>query len=128
MAKFRAVTEADRPLIERWIADDPGHRGIIEADQFLKPGRFHSLYCVEDEEGPTMFVRQEVQGMKTRLYIQFGPDRKRIVKTVKEGFPKVIDDARKRGFVGIVFDTASPALAKFFLTVYRFRAELEMTL
>lgn len=128
MANFRAVSEQDRPEIQAWIDADPGHAGKMTADFFLTPGRFHSLYAIEDEEGPVMHVRSEAEAQKTRMHIQFGPDRKRIVKAFREAYPIVAADVRKRGFLGIVFETSSPALAHFVMKKFNFAATCEVTL
>lgn len=122
------MSETDRPEVDAWIAADPGHAGKMTADFFLTPGRFHSLYAVCDEDGTCMYIRQEAFGSKTRAHIQFGTDRKRIMNTFREGFPQIVSDAKSRGFTGISFDSASPALIKWMVSEFHFRAELELAL
>ena len=128
MAKFRSVSEADRPEEEAWIAADDSHRGQMTADKFLVPGSTYALYAVGDEQGTVMYVKQQAEGSKTRMHIQFGPDRRRVMNVMREGFPVVASDAKGRGFTGVVFYSYSPALVKFAMKEFGFRADCEMTL
>lgn len=128
MVKFRAVTESDRPQIEEWIESDASHRGQMTADKFLVQGSTHALYAIGDEQGTVMYVRQEAEGSKTRMHVQFGPDRRRIMSTLLEAFPMVSKDAKNRGFTGVVFYSHSPALVKFFVSKLHARANCEVAL
>lgn len=128
MVKFRPVSESDRSEIETWIVLDDHHRGRLTADKFLVPGPQHAIYAVGDEQGTVMYVRQEAEGSKTRMWVQFCPDRKRIMETMRQGFPLVKQDAKKRGFTAVVFDTSSPSLARFVVKELGFRADCEVTL
>lgn len=124
MAKFRPVKETDRSEIQAWIDADPGHAGRMTADFFIVPGKFHSLYAVGDEDGTVMYIRQESDGpLRCRAHIQFGPDKRRIMNVFREGFPLVMEDAKKRGFVSLVFDSTSPALVKWMMCEFGFSAE-----
>jgi hypothetical protein len=126
MAKFRAVKEEDRSEIETWIAADPGHAGKMTADFFLEAGKTHSLYAVGDEEGTAMYIRCELSGpYRMRAHIQFGPDKKRIMKCFRDGWPLVMDDAKKRGFKSVLFDSTSPTLVKWMMSEFKFKAECE---
>ena len=128
MVKFRAVSESDRPEIEAWIAADDSHRGQMTADKFLVPGKTYALYAVGDDQGTVMYVKQEAEGSKTRMHIQFCPDRRRAMNTMREGFPIVASDAKERGFTGVVFYSHSPALVKFVMKEFGFRADCEAQL
>ena len=129
MAKFRPVTLEDWPEVQAWIDADPGHAGKMDAGFFLTPGRCYSLYAVGDELGTVMYIRQENSGpYRMRAHIQFGPDRKRVMRAFREGFPLVADDARKRGFRSILFDSSSPALVKWMLMEFKFNCTCEAVL
>lgn len=128
LVKFRAVSEADRLEIDKWIEADDSHRGQITADKFLVAGRTWALYAVGDEQGAVMYVRQESEGSKTRMHIQFSPDRRRAIAVMREGFPYVAADAKKRGFKAVVFYSHSPALVKFVISNLGFRADCEAQL
>lgn len=127
LVNFRAVSEADRTELASWIACDDAHRGI-EADFWLVPSSHYALYAVADEHGTAMYVRQESYCGKTKMHIQFCPDRKRVIEVCREGLPIVMQDARKRGFTALVFDSSSPALVRFLMTHFRFKAECEAAL
>lgn len=100
----------------------------MNADFFLIPGKFHSLYAVEDDQGTVMYVRQEGQAHKMRVHIQFGGNSRRVLDALREGLPMVMQDAKGRGFKSLVFDSQSPALTRFMVSEFKFMAELEMAL
>lgn len=128
LVKFRAVSEADRLEIDKWIAADPGHKDVLTSKTFLIPIGQCSLYALEDEQGTVMYTRWEVEGPSLRVRIQFGPDRKRVISALREGFPQVREDAKKRGFKSITFDSKSPALVKLMMQEFGFVAALEAPL
>jgi hypothetical protein len=128
MVKFRKVTDADKPEVQAWIDADASHRGKIEPEFYLTQGKHHAVYAVGDEEGTVMYVRHEAEGSKIRMHIQFCTDRRRIMKAMREGFPLIKNDAKTRGFTGIVFYTHSPALVKFVVGELGFRADCEAVL
>ena len=116
MITFRPTTKDDAPLIGTWILADEDHRDKMDATFFTTPDDRSTVYAVEDEEGPVIFVRQEIDGMATRLHTQFPPDsRKRVAKALLQGYPAVAADAKQRGFKAVVFDSVSPALIRFML-------------
>ena len=123
MISFRKTTPDDLVPIKFWISQDPDHKGMPE--EFwasAEPGV--SCYVIEDQKGPVMFVRQEVEGQNTRLHVQFAPShRKRIVKALEQGYPLVAADAKRRGFKNILFESGSIALVRVMFAM-GFRAEL----
>lgn len=124
---FRSVDERDRREIEDWIAADPGHTGQVQPDFFLNGNGVASVYGVGDEEATVMYVRQERDGIDTRMHIQFGPDKKRIIRVFSEAFPQVAADAKRRGFRSIVFDSCSPALVRW-MADFGFKADCRKAL
>lgn len=128
MAKFRAVKESDKEELDTWIAADPGHAGRVTSEFFLTPGKYHSLCAVEDEQGTVMYLRLEGEMDNMRAHIQFCSNRKRIMKTFREGFPFVMADARARGFKAVVFDSCSPALVRWMIFEFHFLAEMKAVL
>jgi hypothetical protein len=109
---FRAVETGDRHQICEWILNDPGHAGMITPEFFLEGNETSSVYAVEDEKGTVMYIRQESEEKSTRLHMQFGPSKKRVLKALREGYAVVKADARRRGFTRIIFDSMSPALVR----------------
>jgi hypothetical protein len=128
MVNFRATTQADKPVIGTWIASDPAHRDRMDSSFFADGEGKASVYCIGDEQGPVMFVRQEVEGESTRLHTQFPPDapgiRKRVAEALHEAYPVVAADAKSRGFKQVVFESESPALIRYMIGTFGFTAEL----
>ena len=122
MIKFRKTQAEDIPMLKEWIANDPPHKHI--APVFFIDHSV-SCYAVEDSMGPVMFVRQERSGESAVIHVQFMPmDRKRVALALKQGYPLVAADAKKRGFRYVRFESASPALARFLMKHSKFRMEL----
>lgn len=102
---------------------DEAHKGM-DAGFWEATSHGISCYCVEDEQGPLIYVRQENLGETTRLHLQFANcSRKKIFNALKEGYPLVAADARERGFKRVSFDSTSPALIRTMLEM-GFRAEM----
>lgn len=132
MIKFRATTSEDKPTIGTWIANDPWHRDKIDASFFADGEGKASCYCIEDDEGAAMFVRQEAEGEATRLHVQFPVDsaetRQRVAAALQEAYPIVAQDAKIRGFKSVVFDSESSALIRYMVEHFGFVAELRASL
>ena len=94
MIRFRPNQEGDILKIGDWIAADPLHRQI-EPSFFTEVAEGVSCYVVEDEEGPVMFVRQEVEGENIRLHVQFPEGRRRVATAMEEAYPHWAMDAKK---------------------------------
>lgn len=127
MIRFRRTEPLDTTTIAGWIARDPDHRGVDPSffvGSGTAPGAF-SCYTIEDDQGPLMFVRQESDGENTRLHTQFPPvSGKRIVRGLLEAYPPVAEEARKRGFKKVRWESGSAALVKFMMNKFGLRAEL----
>lgn len=123
MISFRKTVPEDLPTIADWIAQDKGHAGM-EPTFFTTPAEGASCYTIEDEQGPCIFVRQEVAGTSTRLHTQFPISRKRVAKALREAYPLVANDAKERGYRTIKFESKSLALIRFMFQNFDFRADL----
>lgn len=97
----------------------------MEASFFtLEDSPFVSCYTIEDEAGPVIFVRQEGAGQDTRLHTQFPQDAKRVAKALEEAYPLVAEDAKRRGFRSVRFESGSIALVRFMFQHFGFHADL----
>jgi hypothetical protein len=127
LVTFRRTEPSDTVTIAGWIARDPDHRGVDPSffvGSGTAPGAF-SCYTIEDDEGPVIFVRQESDGEDTRLHTQFPPvSGKRVVRALSDAYPSVAEEARKRGFKRIRWESGSIALVRFMLSKFTLRAEL----
>ena len=117
----------DIVTLSEWIARDKPHRDrCIPAQFFIDAAKGSSCYTIQDNDGPVIFVRQEVVGTMTRLHTQFPSGfgmRKRVANALAEAHPLVREDAKERGFKSIRFETESLALIRF-MWKFDFRADL----
>jgi hypothetical protein len=104
----RNLTEEDKPLLAKWIAQEPSHNHTPAF--YSQEGTKSVMY--EDEEG-------EVLALKftpcLRLDIEFSPTagRARIAKAMTEEFPKLVEQAKTQGFKEFVFESSSTNLIAF---------------
>lgn len=110
---FREVTEEDRKQVTEWIAADASHHGIVDPDFYLHGNSNSSVYALGDGEGTAFYVRQEAHGEMVRMFIQFGPDKRRILEVFEQAYPIVKQDAQLRGFKSILFSTCSPTMVRW---------------
>jgi hypothetical protein len=124
MISFRRTVPEDLLTIERWIEADEAHRGT-DANFWIATAKGISCYGIEDEQGPLIFVRQEaVTETTVLLHVQFANcGRKKIFNALRESYPLVAEDARRRGFKFVRFESQSPALIRTMMDM-GFRAEL----
>lgn len=120
MIVFRKVEERDLPLIERMIEADADHIGKMHADFF---NNTRSI-CVEDKEGPAMFLRFDPEPEKAtvRCHIQFHEDQEyRTCRVLMRGFPHVARGLYQSGASRMVFETVNPKLSDFWERAYGFK-------
>jgi hypothetical protein len=110
LIKFRPTSEQDKELIADWIERDPDHRGRCSADFWLPGDPDIEQYVVEDEEGPVMFVRAE---KLMRLHVQFSPNRIRVAPAIDEFTPWISNEAKKRGYKQLIFESVFKPLIRF---------------
>ena len=122
MIRFRPNVPEDVLTIADWISVDQLHRHI-EPGFFTEAAPNVSCYVVEDEGGPVMFIRQEVEGQSIRMHAQFCRGRERLAKVMAEAYPMWAEDLKARGFKQIRFALDSSALIKLMLR-FGYRAEL----
>jgi hypothetical protein len=124
MVTFRAIVPEDALLLADWLRVDELHKEI-PAGFFMEhdPERGTSCFAIEDEEGPVIFARQEVEGEAIRLHAEFPQGRKRVARALLEAYPIVAADLKNRGFKFVRFDLQNAALVKIMIRA-GFRAEL----
>lgn len=122
MIRFRANSPEDILTIADWISRDKLHRHI-EPVFFTEVAPNVSCYVVEDERGPVMFIRQEVEGQNVRLHAEFTEGRDRLAKAIGEAYPMWAANLRSLGFRQIRFELESSALIKLMLR-FGYRADM----
>ena len=121
MISFSPTILEDQPQIARWSAADPYHcdKAIIAGPGWWAMGSSDALaaFCVEDEGGPTMYVRLDQEESLLRVHIQFAPenevDKKRVIKTILQGLPVFSSFAKNRNMTGLISESTSPSLIEF---------------
>lgn len=118
MGNVRNLTPKDRPMLEKWIADDPEHVGV-SADFFYAPNT--TGYVFEDEHGPVLILRAS---RCLRIDMQFQQNQaERTAKTLKWGCAWLEDKAKRAGFVEMAFESMFPPLMRFCTRHLGFKAQ-----
>jgi hypothetical protein len=109
---FRRIRQDDAPVIDSWIEVDEDHKqkGMTSAF-FFEQGRI--ALAIEDEQGPTMFIRLDAEPPTMRLHIEFSQSRKRVARSLLKNYPTFSEQIKKTGAEKLVFDTVNPDLARF---------------
>jgi hypothetical protein len=108
---LRALLHPDTAIIDDWIAKDPDHSAKGMTHRFFL---FGLSFAIEDERGPTMYVRLNPEHDAARIHIQFDNDEKRrtALALVRE-FQLVSDLIKKAGYKRLIFDSVSEPLVRF---------------
>jgi hypothetical protein len=110
------ITDLDQ--IREWIQSDEDHVNKMSADWWLTGQDCLAAFCVGDDTGPTMYIRLDAEGELARIHIQFGPESEvskvRTAKSLLKIFPCITTLMANSGFKGIVFESKSVKLIKFF--------------
>lgn len=116
MIQLKASVLTDVDQIRDWIQADPWHKGLYEPEYWLTGNDCYVAFCLDDEIGPTMYVRFDREGQMLRLRTQFGPpdevSKERISNAILEAIPAFIRNLDKE-IKGIVFETENRSLASF---------------
>jgi len=121
--KIRPVTEQDKPEIDEWISRDPDHSAKDMTSDY-----FDALesFCIEDEDGPIMYVGIEwpqwPDRALARLHIQFNEGQQtRTGTALLRAFPIVKEVLRLLGCSQIIFESVSRPLIAFTKRRFGFR-------
>jgi len=121
--KFTPSTEQDIEQLTEWIKADPYHKGCLDPLWWLT-GQGLLCYCLQDEKGPTMYVRLDKDGDLLRIHTQFAPQSEvskiRTAKSLLWAFPKMRDVAKKNNLTGFVFKSISEKLITFMQIAFSF--------
>ena len=120
MIKLTPSTIDDLEQIQEWIALDPYHQNEkkLKADWWLTGAKGSLLdFCLQDDNGPTCYVRLEKENDLTRLHTQFAPEevvsKRRLVMSMLEAFKMTIPYLKSINMKGIIFESTSPSLIAF---------------
>lgn len=118
MLNDRFINEQDLPLLEASLENDQYHT-TTNSDFFTKEGTLTKVY--ELDEKPVLFCRA---CKCLRLDIQFvnNGDIQANRTVMLEGFPLLVEQAKKNGFAEVVFNTTNPLLKRFCIKKLGFEA------
>jgi hypothetical protein len=112
----RWIEPQDVALLELCLERDPHHLGT-KVEFFFRPGTITKVY--EDDNGQVLFLRGEgielPEGKVLRIDVQYvdneANERNRMA--MLDGFPSLVEKAKRNGFNQILFFTNVRALSVF---------------
>jgi hypothetical protein len=109
MITSRPINKSDFPRMEQEIRSDACHKEWLKSAFFVAPNTQSIVF--EDEETVIMFARLS---SVLRLHVQFcDVSKQKIARCLVTQFSDIVKRAKANGYSQIIFDTESPALAKF---------------
>jgi hypothetical protein len=121
--KFTESTENDIEQLTEWIQNDPYHRDCLDPYWWLT-GQGLLSFCIQDSNGPTMYVRLDKDGELLRLHTQFAPESEvsklRVIKSILRSLPKIELIARAYNLKGFIFKSTSLSLINFMKNKFGF--------
>jgi hypothetical protein len=125
MMRFLPSIEQDTEQLSEWIGNDPYHKDCLDPLWWLTGNGFLA-YCIQDEKGPTMYVRTDLENDLMRLHCQFAPEqevnKKRVMKSLTWALPKMKSLAVEYGMIGFVYKSTSPLLIGYMERKFGFQA------
>lgn len=114
--KFSSSGFDDIQQLSEWIAHDPYHKDYLDPLWWLTGNGFLS-YCVQDDKGPTMYVRIDQEGDLMRVHCQFASEsevsKKRVIRSFAWGLPKMEYLGRQYKMTGFIYKSNSPLLIRY---------------
>jgi hypothetical protein len=121
--KFTESTENDIEQLTEWIQNDPYHQDCLDPYWWLT-GQGLLSFCIQDSNGPIMYVRLDRDGELLRFHTQFAPESEvsklRVVKSIVRGLPKIELIARAYNLKGFIFKSTSLSLINFMKNKFGF--------
>lgn len=105
--RIRPLTEADRPIVEAWIAGEPTHQN--NTFEFYTETGCRSV-IVEDDDGVVLVTKFTPC---LRMDTEFSSNTKRVARAITYGLDEMEKQALSQGFKEIVYESDSPALIAF---------------
>ena len=123
--KFLPSTENDIEQLSEWIANDPYHKDCLNPLWWLTGNGFLA-YCLQDDKGPTMYVRIDKEDDLMRLHCQFAPEtevnKKRVMKSLTWALPQMRQLAKENGMKGFIYKSTSSLLIGYMERKFGFQA------
>jgi hypothetical protein len=121
--RFSPSTFDDIEQLTEWIKADPYHKDCLDPYWWLT-GEGLLSYCLLDSQGPTMYVRLDLDGSALRIHTQFAPlqevSKVRVVKSLLWALPRMKEVAIQNNLKDFVFKSTSPDLIQFMFKKFAF--------
>ena len=118
MLSVRTVTTEDRELLNAAAEADPYHKAAGLTGEYWLEDTKNTLFY-EDADGPVVALKTT---NVARVDVQFlTQDRARNARALEEGFWTYVRVLQSRNVKELIFNTESPAVAKFFSKRFGFR-------
>jgi len=122
--KFTPSTEQDVPQLQEWIQHDAYHKDCLNPSWWFT-GQGLLSYCIQDDKGPTMYVRIDKENDLMRLHTQFAPDsevsKRRVIKSLVWAVPLMEHLGKQENLKGFIFKSTSPLLIDFMRRKFGFQ-------
>lgn len=123
--QFTQSTDYDVEQLSEWIGNDPYHKDYLNPHWWLTGNGFLS-YCLQDDKGPTMYVRIDRENDLMRLHCQFAPEKqvnkKRVIRSLTWALPQMKSLAIEQGMKGFIYKSTSPLLISYMERQFGFQA------
>lgn len=123
--QFTPSTSDDIEQLTEWIAHDPYHKDCLDPFWWLT-GQGVLSYCLQDGQGPTMYVRIDQDNFALRIHTQFAPlaevSKLRVVRSLMWALPRMKTVAVMNGCNTYVFNSTSPDLIGFMEKKFKFKS------
>lgn len=118
MIKFSPTIVDDVPQITEWTNADPFHQNNVQPDFWLTGVEGSTLAgCVEDESGPVLYFRFDLENDLARMHTQFAPasegSKRRTALAISQAIPLVASKLKVDGAKGIVYESTNLSLIVF---------------
>lgn len=114
--KFRSSDQQDYNRIAEWIDRDIFHFGKMTPEYWLPCPEALYSFCLEDDQGPVLYLRVDKEGDLFRFHMQFAPEeqvsRLRTAKALFKIFDPLVSEFKKEG-KGIIFKSTNDPLIRF---------------
>lgn len=113
MIQFRVPVEADKSIIENWIACDAEHSEKRMTPEFFFVDTALAM-VIGDDRGPGLFIRVDpATPDSVRLHIQFSPNEVKSMKNLLRGWAPFAQGVWNAGVKRMVFESKSKCLIGF---------------
>lgn len=123
MLKLTPSTPNDIEQLTEWIQADPYHKDCLDPQWWLT-GNGLLCYCIQDQVGPTMYVRTEAENDLLRIHTQFAPltevSKLRVIKSIVKALPVMEKLAIDNNLKGFIYKSTSPSLIQFMQVKFGF--------